>query len=54
MITEPEVIEKCAKELEDMEVQLKALEDFITPYEWKEYKVFMISNLKKYNLYFFE
>ncbi|KAL4441949.1 hypothetical protein ABPG74_003700 [Tetrahymena malaccensis] len=42
VISEPEVIDKCVKELEDMEVQLKALEDFITPYDWKEYKVVVL------------
>ncbi|KAL4472942.1 hypothetical protein ABPG72_020636 [Tetrahymena utriculariae] len=42
VIAEPEVIDKCVQELEDMEVQLKALEDFITPYDWKEYKVVVL------------
>lgn len=42
VIAEPEVIEKSVKELEDMEIQLKTLENFITPYEWKEYKVVVL------------
>ncbi|KAL4441948.1 hypothetical protein ABPG74_003699 [Tetrahymena malaccensis] len=42
VISEPEVIEKYAKELEDMEVQLKTLEEIITPYEWEEYKVVVL------------
>lgn len=42
VISEPEVIEKSTKELEDMEKQLTTLENFITPYEWKEYKVVIL------------
>ncbi|EAS02663.2 peptidase M1 family aminopeptidase (macronuclear) [Tetrahymena thermophila SB210] len=42
VISEPEVIEKYTKELEDMEVQLKTLEEIITPYEWEEYKIVVL------------
>ncbi|KAL4472941.1 hypothetical protein ABPG72_020635 [Tetrahymena utriculariae] len=42
VISEPEVVDKYAKELEDMEVQLKTLEEIITPYEWEEYKVVVL------------
>lgn len=39
VISEPEVIDKSSKELEDMEIQLTTLEKIVTPYEWQEYKV---------------
>lgn len=35
-------MEKSAKELEDMEIQLKAIENYLTPYSWKEFKVVVL------------
>ncbi|KRX00695.1 Armadillo-type fold [Pseudocohnilembus persalinus] len=39
VIAEPSFIDQCCSELDEMETQLNAIEDYLTPYKWKEYKI---------------
>jgi leukotriene-A4 hydrolase len=42
VITEPELMEKCVSELQDLEKAVEAAESYITPYVWGVYKVLML------------
>lgn len=42
VITEPNDMPAFSKELEDMEVYLKTVEDYITPYQWGYYKIVIL------------
>jgi len=42
VITEPEMIEKCAKELEDLEYNLAIAETYLIPYMWGEYDILIL------------
>ncbi len=35
-------MDKCAKELENLELYVQKLEDYLIPYEWEEYKVVIL------------
>lgn len=42
VITEPEDLERCAKEFEDLEDSLVAAENYLTHYEWGVYKILIL------------
>jgi leukotriene-A4 hydrolase len=42
VISEPCFVEKCAKEFEDMEKYLAALEKYISAYKWKEFNIVVL------------
>lgn len=42
VLTEPEMIEASAKELEDLEKSLELAESFLIPYEWGNYTVLIL------------
>lgn len=42
MISEPEIIDKCANEFSEMERYLTELEKYVTKYEWKVYRIVVL------------
>lgn len=42
VITEPSMLDACATELVDLELSLKAMEDYLTPYIWGTYNVLVL------------
>ncbi|CAD8135933.1 unnamed protein product [Paramecium octaurelia] len=42
VISEPNLINKCANEFSDMEKYLSTIEEYLTPYKWNEYTVIVL------------
>lgn len=40
--TEPSMLDRCAKELEDLETLLDKTEQYLTPYAWGEYNIVVL------------
>jgi len=42
VITEPLDLDRCAKELEDLELFLDSVENYLTPYSWGNYTILVL------------